>query len=323
MAQNKALTIPEQAMVNVSRRYSRIKAADTLSFAQEKLHALALIKRNKNLRLATRDSIEDAVLQAGSMGLSLNPTRGHCYLITRRMRKRRQNESQAEYDKVPTFAYAYPSYRGLIHIPVMSGAIRFARAEVIFKSDKFVYRGPHHDVEYQLLTDHQNQTEANADGVFAVARTIHGDYLTEYVPRETILKIRQMSEMPGGIMWNPSRLWTEGWKKAALRRLYKTLPDAPVTLDIANDAMDHYDGVDPANMNKQEATGQQAPDAVVIINDDQFMQLHAKITDSGRTGPVADKWLTRLANTYGLQNIKDLPVAQFNEALKKITWGLS
>lgn len=322
MVKNKNLTIPEQAVANVSRRYSKIRAIKELSFAQEKLHVLSLIKKNKNLKLASRDSIEDAFLQAGSMGLSFNPTRGHCYMITRRARRRNNGESLAEYNKVPTYAYAYPSYRGLIHIPVSSGAIRFARAEVIFANDKFIYRGPHHDVEYQLKTDHKQQVEKNATGVFAVARTAHGDYLSEYVPRETIQRIRNMSEMPNAIMWHPDKLWTEGWKKAALRRLYKTLPDAPVALDAAAEAMDAYDGMDPANMNRQEATGQPAPEAVIIISDDQLNQLHAKITDSGREGATADRWLARLAKTYELENIKDLPAAKFNEALEKITQGL-
>ncbi len=312
----------ELALVKPGQRFSKIRAVKELTFAQEKLYVMSMMRRDKNLRSATPDSIADAVLQAASMGLSLNPIRGHCYLICRKARRRRQGESQSEYDKVPTFAYASPSYRGLINIPVTSGAIRFARAEVLYKDDHFIYRGPHHDVEYQLKTDHSAQLEKHAVGVFAVARTIHGDYLSEYVPRETIQKIRAMSEIPGAVMWHPDKLWTEGWKKAALRRLYKTLPNAPMALDVAIDSLNRHEGMDPANLKRQETTGEAPPEAVVIISGDQLNELHATLTDAGKSSLTADRWLLRLAKTYGLDNIKNLPTADFSEALDKITMGL-
>lgn len=318
----KQITTIDDAVRQAGRRFSKIRAVDDLTFAEEKMHVQALIKRNKDLKNAMPDTIYDAMLQAASMGLSFNPTLAHCYLITRRMRKRRQGESDAEYAKVPTIAYATPSYRGLIHIPVAAGAIRFARAEVIYKDDHFVYRGPHHDVEYELKTPHTAQIEKNAVGVFAVAKTIHGDYLSEHVPRETVQRIRRMSDMPNSVMYHPDKLWTEGWKKISLRRLYKTMPNAPMAMSAALETLNTHEGLDPANLQRQEETGSPAPEALVLINDEHVNTLHSTVVESGRTAEDADRWLSRLAKTYELEKIEELPVAKFDEAMQKIQQGV-
>ncbi len=323
MSTTQQMTTVDQAIVKVGRRFSRIRAVADLTFAQEKLHVLALIKRDRSLREARPDTIHDAMLQAASMGLSYNPTLGHCYMIGRRARKRQQGEPDQEYKKsVAIIAYASPSYRGLIHIPVMAGAIRFARAEVVYDTDHLVYRGPHHDVEYELKTTHTRMVERNAVGVFAIARIPQGDYLSEYMPRETVLRIRGMSELPNSAMWHPDKLWTEGWKKAVLRRLYKTLPNAPVTLTTAMDVLNEHEGLDPVNLRRQEATGEPAPEAVVLVNEEQITALHAVITDAGGSGDYADKQLIRLAATYEVNAITDLPVSKFTEALEKVRRGL-
>lgn len=313
----------DDAVVEAGRRFSKVRAVDGLAFAQEKMHVLALVKRTRSLRDARPDSIYDAMLQAASMGLSLNPTLGHCYLITRRMRRKRQGESDQEYAKVPTIAYATPSYRGLIHIPVAAGAVRFARAEVVYSVDKFVYRGPHHDVEYEMKTPHGQQTEGNAVGVFAVARTSHGDYLTEWMPRDTVQRIRKMSDMPNSTMWHPDKLWTEGWKKSVLRRLYKTLPDAPVGLTAAMDVLNSNEGLDPANLRHQEETGTAAPQALVMVDENQVNELHSMIIEAGKDDDFANRQLGRLALTYGTESISELPAAKFDEAREKLKRGLS
>lgn len=281
MAGTKIMTL-EDAITRVGKRFSRVRADDSLAFAKEKQYVLSLLKRTPGLRIATPDSIHDAMLQAGSMGLSLNPTVGHCYLIPRKARRRYDGESKADYDKVPAIAYASPSYRGLIHLSVSTGAVRFARAEVVYAQDKFIYRGPHHDVEYELKTAHSAQLEKNAVSVFAVCRTLEGDYLTEQMPRDTVLRIRRMSEIPNSIMWHQDKLWTEGWKKAVLRRLYKTMPTAPVALTNAVDALNRFEGVvDPANMQHQEQTGDSAPEAQVLIGSDQIAVLEARVKEVG------------------------------------------
>lgn len=321
MANNKITTIDE-AIQQASRRFSGVRTDKELKFAQEKLHVLSLLKRTPKLRECTPESIYDAMLQAASMGLTLNPTVGHCYIIPRKMRKKKDGESWDKYKEVPSFAYASPSYRGLIHIPVASGAVRFARAEVVFKNDEFGYLGPHHDVEYRLNTSHDQQIENNAVEVFAVAKTSHGDHLSEHMPREIVQRIRNMSEMPNSIMWHPDKLWTEGWKKAVLRRLYKTLPNAPVALATAMEVLNQYEGLDPANLKKQELTGSTAPEALVLLNNDQINSLYAAFTDAGKEEAYTTRQLGRLAKTYGLNEIASLPAAKFDEALEKITTGL-
>lgn len=302
----------------VAPRYHGVTPDKKLKWATEKVHAMTVIRGSRQLKEADPVSLETAILQAGSIGLTLNPTVGHCYLIPRKARKRRQGESDAEYKKVSTFAYASPSYRGLSHLAVAAGAVRFIQAEVIFKDDLFRYFGPHEKPDYEAtLTNPAGRVEKNCTGVFALAKTKDGDYLSEYVDRLTIDKIRKMSENPNGIMWDPNKMWTEGFKKAAIRRLFKTLPSSAPTIDTAIGLLNQHEGA-TANDNQdhpKEHPQEHEIDAVVLLSDDQCLKLHAHLTDNGLTGSDADRWLLKLAKRFGVADYKNIPADNFKDAM--------
>ena len=87
------------ALITASRDYHRVKRGDELKWAQEKMFVMQLISDTPKLRECTPTSLASAVLQAGAMGLSLNPLEKHVYLIPR-----------------ARVATASPSYRGMIHL---------------------------------------------------------------------------------------------------------------------------------------------------------------------------------------------------------------
>ena len=312
---NQSLKIIDKVCKSVAPRYRHVSPVDALHWSTEKQHVMTVINRSKDLRQATEQSLHDAVLQSASMGLSLNPSQHHCYLIPRRARKRKQGESEKSYlDNVPIIAYASPSYRGLSHLATSSGAVSFIRAEIVFKDDVFDYFGPHEKPKYiGNSIKSARRSEPDAIGVFAIAKTQQGDFLTEFIDRATVQKIRKMSEMPNGTMWNPEKLWSEGWKKAAVRRLYKTLPDSSPMLDYAIDHLNEYEG-----LSQQE----KEVEAVQVLSEDQALNINTLLDDHKIIGEQKTKWLVRIATRFGVADYKQIPAADYNEAYKIIETAL-
>lgn len=270
----KELTTWDAAIKAVAPRYRNAAASEDLSWAQEKIHAMSVVAGSKGLKECTPTSIYSAVLQAASMGLTLNPVKGHCYLIPRAVKKGSQTK----------IAYASPSYKGLIHLAVTGGLVRFLRAEVVFEADKFEYRGPVDKPVHIPTIKPGERVEAKAIGVYAVAKTVDGDWLAEYVDRATVQRIRQMSDFPGGTMWHPDKLWTEGWKKAAIRRMAKTVPELAGTpqIEAAAAVMDAFEGL--AEKTDDEPTHPVEPRATL----EQVEEMRH----------LSSKWTTEQVNTY-------------------------
>ena len=289
-----------KALKSASSRFRATRS--DLVWAQERQHVLALIKQSKNLKQATPESVGDAMVQAASMGLSFNRALQFCYLIPRKARRRKQGEPQKDYDMVPVIAYASPSYRGLSDVCQRSGKVEWIRAEVVFRQDRFVYQGPAEKPVHVPTLEAKHRKESAAYGVYAMAKMSSGDFLCEFVDREMIQKIRNMSEFPNSIMWHPDKLWTQGWKKSAIRRLTNTLPKS-AALDAAISQLNAYEG----------AHFEESDEPELCITEEKVTELHAMLTDKSMDNQ-ADQWLGRLARRFGVNKIADLPESRFENA---------
>lgn len=287
----------ELALRKVSSRFPGMRADAELRFAQEVQFMLAHAKRNTDLQLCTVDSMQDALLQAASFGLSLNPTLGHCYLIPRRTKRGDPN--------APVIAYASPGYRGLLARATDSGAILWAHSDVVYQKDAFKYRGtgqePQHD--YDVF-----KPRGPIVGAYVFVKTLDGSYLTEWMGVDEIENVRKRSEFPKSLMWRKGDdakggFYQEGCKKAVVRRAWKRWPrKAQEFLAPLVEQLNRYEG---AIVDRGEAE--------VVVSDDQVTQLHALLTDGGLASDDADKWLHRAAQTQGVARIQDLSGSQFDK----------
>lgn len=312
------LQIITDVFKQVAPHYKKSCAVDDLTWAVEKNFLMSIIKSSKQLKLCTVDSLQASALQAASTGLSLNPMLAHIYLIPRRMRKRKQGESDKEYEKVPSFAYPSPSYKGLSYLATKTGSVRYIRSEVVFKDDVFEFYGVADKPKYignSIKTG--NREEKHCIGVYAIARLKDGDYLTEFIDKKTIIKIKNMSENSNGIMWNPSKLWGEGFRKAAIRRLAKTLPGQCDLIHKAIDVLNQHEGMIQPSANDIPA------EAVQVLSDNEALTLHAKLTDHGVEGKNIDRWLLKLATRFSVGAYTDIPADQFIEACKVLDDALA
>ena len=307
------LQVIEAKIINdkkLAREYGRIKSNDDLHWAQEKQFFMSIVQKSDKLMTATIASLRDSFLQAASLGLSFNPQRGHVYLIPRK-----------DNSKNPPVlnAYASPGYRGLIHLAILGGAVKLARAEVVYAKDHFRYRGPTEKVEFEAggvgsggTFNAFNVKRGEKVGVFCEAQLVDGTWMSDMMDAETIKRIKAKSEFPSSMLWTTFE--EEGWKKAILRRAYKTWPGATnaALFNRAIELLNEHEGIDTRHAIDGKA------ETVTTVSESHVNELHAILTDNGYASEKADRQLERLAKTFGRTKISELPVGDFAAARDKL-----
>jgi recombination protein RecT len=156
------------------------------------------------------DSVRNAVINVASIGLSLNPATAYAYLVPRDRR-----------------ICLDISYQGLIKIATDTGSIRWAKAELVYTNDHFMYKG------IAVLPEHSfNPFGDRGDfaGVYCVAKTSDGDFLVETMTAEQIHDIRNKSEAYKSFAKGTAKqcpwvdFFGEMTKKTCIKRASKTWP---------------------------------------------------------------------------------------------------
>lgn len=150
----------------------------------------------------------DAVLTAIGLGLSFQPTLGHCYLIPRRVKGAWKVCFQL-------------GYRGLLELARRSGTVLMAQAEMVYPSDRFeVSYGTSRRIAHEPDVWADGRVYANALGAYATATLAGGVVDFDVLSKADIERARAVSRAESG----PWKEWPEEMaKKTALRRLLKRL----------------------------------------------------------------------------------------------------
>ena len=283
----------------VSRQFTKVRTDSDLKFAQEKQFLDMHLRRSKDLRNCTANSVVQAVLTAGSMGLSLNPMAEHVYLIPRRMSK----------DSDVWICTATPSYKGLIALAIKSGAIAQIAAEIVFRGDDFRYLGPMKMPEHSAVLDPTRRDVKDAIGVYTIARFTDGGIQCSYTDREQVLRAQAQSDNPNGLMWH--RYWPEGWKKTAIRRAWKTLPLNDTAVQMAISAMDNAEGY-------IEGEAEAVPEK--RLSKEQTEELEKLVEHFDEKSQK--RWLSRTATRFGVTSVSDIPEDDFENARSLLTLGI-
>ena len=293
----------------VRSRHRFIKISEGLDYDQERAFAISLIRNNDKLQQCQQESIADAFIQAGACGLTLNPTMQHTYLIPyfiKAVQAYRCNLS--------------PGYRGLVHIAIDSGAVIAASAEIVHSTDTFQFQGPA-VLPLHTFDGLKLRTYDNAVGVYTIAQLAGGQVICGWMDREAILRCRKLSERPNSLMWNERSLWTEGWKKTALRRGYKTWPKvmADVRATRTIEHLNAHEGIDQPRLVSSQGPG----DQVEYFTEDQVNQCHAYLIDRGWSDESANRQLARLANAFGGAKLEYISRAMFDKVFERLERGVA
>lgn len=204
-----AIQTIEEAIWSVEDTFNQVLSDKSMNFKRESEFAIQQVLKSKfSLEIASKfpQSVRDAVTNVAAIGLSLNPAKKQAYLVPRK-----------------TGIVLEVSYLGLVELAVGSGSIRWAKAEVVRAKDGFVLNGydkpPTHNFE-PFATD-----RGEVVGVYCVAKTADGDYLTGTMTADEVHDIRDRSESWKKDQSGPWKTdYTEMVKKTIVKRDSKLWP---------------------------------------------------------------------------------------------------
>ena len=186
---------------------------NAVTFEREASFALQILQGNDYLArvaMGNMDSLKKAVLQVAAIGLSLNPVFKLAYLVPRK-----------------NAVCLDVSYRGFVQLATDAGAIKWAKAEIVRKLDRFKLS------EYGRPPEHvfsPFEERGEIVGAYCVAKTHDGEFLITTMSIKEIFDSRNRSD--AWKAYERDRTKTNPWvtdeaemiKKTVIRRAYKTWP---------------------------------------------------------------------------------------------------
>jgi recombination protein RecT len=175
--------------------------------------AYTMLRNDKALASCTPLSILASVASASQLGLELDRTLGHAYLV-----------------KFGDECSLIVGYRGFMHLMYQSGAITEVSSEVVRPGDKFrrtlgTDRGLYHEPGPTPKKDDPDKWL----GAYAVAKLITGNVAFEYMDREHVEFCRNRSKSwRAYVKEQKQTIWMtdteEMWRKTPIRKLAKRMP---------------------------------------------------------------------------------------------------
>jgi|SaaInlLV_10m_DNA_2_1039722.scaffolds.fasta_scaffold27469_1 recombination protein RecT len=232
------LKVKEQAFNEIAITH------DAVTFKKESFFALDLLSKNDFLMkvaIQKPQSVQAAIMNVASIGLSLNPASSHCYLLPRK--------GQVCLDI---------SYRGLLKLATDAGSISFVVAEVVFKNDDFIDNGIGERPTHKR--DSFSNDRGEIVGAYCTAKTNEGDFLTTVMSIKDIYEIRNKSEAykrksgPWAVAGSSDE--REMIKKTVIKRAAKTWPasDRTKRLDEAILVANESEGYESINNGERDVT---------------------------------------------------------------------
>lgn len=209
-----AIDITEKRFVSVAPSYMKFEA--------EKGFAIQILKNNEYLYGIAQNhpqSLQQALTNVAAIGLSLNPAEKQAYLIARTVSVKGANGQKQYQSRI----FLEPSYMGLLKLATDSGSIKWVQALPVYSNDKFEFTGMGEKPSHTFNPFAKDRGEFI--GVYCVAKTADGDYLTTMMSEEQVYSIRDRSEAWKKGQSGPWKTdFIEQAKKTVIRNAFKTWP---------------------------------------------------------------------------------------------------
>lgn len=269
-----------------------------LKWAMESEFAMQLIKKSKDLKECDPASVKESIINVALMGLSLNPLLGHCALIPRKI-----NETY----KVCALNVMY---KGLIHRVTSTGAMKWAKAKVVYANEVFeLTEGT--EVHIKHVIEKIASKRGVMIGAYCIAKTDDGDLLIEYMDAEQINQVRSKSESEKSKYSPWNNFPEEMWKKTVIRRAWKTWPSKDgMYLEAMQAAMNK---IEPSNFQEKEV------EAELMLSEDQIKFFKRTTEEAGFD---IEKTMDKLARSVGHTDIANVPASHFNKLDDLLTQGI-
>lgn len=199
----------------------QIRAALPRHMTPERMARIALttIKLTPKLLECTPRSLLAAIIESSQLGLEID-MRGLAFIVP--------------YGKEATLLIGY---KGLIELAIRSGKVSHIDAEVVYEDDEFDYAlGLDPKLYHKPSLTRPDASQKKA--VYALAKMTDGEPVFIILGQSDIERIKKSSRAKSGPWFD----WEdEMWKKSAIRRLCKRLPQSPelqraISIDEAAEA---------------------------------------------------------------------------------------
>ena len=172
--------IAEETIVAMRPQFELIarEGGNLVNWSTELGFAVEACINNPALQECTKESIQSAVVNVASVGLSLNPVHGHAFLVPQYNKQLKMKQAALRV-----------AAKGIVALATMPGGpLRYCKAEVVYRNDDFSYRGPFEVPDHNC--DPFSEDRGDPVGVYCVARTHAGDTLVETAPWSEVQKAR-------------------------------------------------------------------------------------------------------------------------------------
>ena len=193
-----------------------------------------ILKSDKTLATAANNpnSLRNAILNVAAIGISLNPSLAHAYLVPR--------------DGAICLDI---SYRGLVKLATDAGAIEWAKAVLVYEGDTFIWRGPNEAPQHEADVFAPDRMDAanplqNLRGGYCLAKLPDGSLLVDVMTAGEINEVKATSKAKNGP-------WAGRWagemaKKTLVKRASKSWPqsDGRDRIDRAISVLNEHEGLE-------------------------------------------------------------------------------
>lgn len=253
-----ALVPIDQEILSLKTQFESVCTDKSIVFEREAEFAIQILSGSDYLLTianANRQSIRDAVTNVAAIGISLNPAKKQAYLVPRK-------------GKICLDI----SYMGMVDMATQGGVVKWVQSNVVYEKDQFTLNGfdkpPTHQYS-PFSTD-----RGSLVGVFSVAKTSDGEYLTHTMAIGAVFAIRDRSESVKAGKASPWKTdEIEMVKKTCIKQASKLWPKTErlqQAIHYLNTESD--EGIDFAAERKEEkaALQEQKPAELPPYTDEEF-----------------------------------------------------
>lgn len=235
MSNQLAVTNVNDIVMHQEQVFAEVCADNKISFAKESQFAMQLMQSNDYLNKTAwnnQPSLQNAIINVASIGISLNPALKHAYLVPRK-----------------NAVCLDISYMGLIHLAQLSGSILWAQCKLVRANDAYENAGLDKPPVHQYNAFASNATRGDIIGGYCSVKLPNGDFLTHEMNLEAIKKIQSLSSAGSKGPWKDH--WEEMAKKTIIKQGSKYWPDT----DRLSDAIEllNTDSGEGLDLNRKEA----------------------------------------------------------------------
>lgn len=190
------------------RVFNDVCADNKILFAKESQFAMQLLQANEFLNKiawANQSSLQNAIINVASVGISLNPATKHAYLVPRK-----------------GVVCLDISYMGLIHLAQSAGSITWAQCKLVRASDTYSNRGLDKSPDHSYNAFATDDKRGAIVGGYCTVKLPDGDFLTHEMNLEAIKKIQSLSSAGQKGPWKDH--WDEMARKTIVKQSSKYWP---------------------------------------------------------------------------------------------------